>query len=339
MPDEQARLITPQRLSIDADNTLRPNSLKEYIGQEEVKKPLKVFIEAAKKRKEAIDHIIFYGPPGLGKTTLARIIANEMGVNIKTTSGPAIEKQGDLCSILTNLEKGDILFIDEIHRLNKTVEEVLYPALEDYAIDLIIGKGPSARTLRLDVPPFTLIGATTRMGLISSPLRDRFGIHFRLNFYEQNEIEQIIKRSANVLGIKIEAEAAKILSRASRCTPRIANRILRRVRDYAEINSDGIITGKEARQALKMLRVDQFGLDEIDILFLKNLIKKFNGGPAGLKTISSVLSEDIQTIEDVYEPYLLRMGLIIKTAKGRIATEKAYQYLKIKMPNNIKRMF
>ena len=309
------------------DNTLRPQSFDEYIGQDKIKKNLHILIQAAKKRKEPIEHILLYGPAGLGKTTLANIIAKEMGVNIKVTSGPAIERVGDFGSILTNLSNGDILFIDEIHRLNKLIEEILYPAMEDYKLDIIIGKGPSARTLQLDLPKFTLIGATTRLGSISNPLRNRFGAIHRLEFYNDEEIKKIVQRSSKILGISITEDGAKRISQCSRKTPRVANRILKRVRDFASIKNKDIIDKEIAEEALKMLEVDEFGLEPTDRYILETIIKKFNGGPVGIQTIAAATSEEIQTVEDVYEPYLLQLGFIERTPRGRTTTDRARKHL------------
>ena len=312
---------------IDTDISLRPKMLDDYIGQEKIKSNLKIFIKAAKSRNETLDHMLFYGPPGLGKTTLAGIIANEMGVNIKITSGPAIEKPGELAAILNNLQEQDVLFIDEIHRLNRQVEEVLYPAMEDFSIDIVIGKGASARSIRLDLPPFTLIGATTRAGMLTAPLRDRFGMLNHLEFYNENELKQIICRSADVLNVKIEDEGATELAKRSRGTPRLANRLLKRVRDFAEVKYDGIITKEVADFALDLLEVDKFGLDNSDRNILNTIIYKFDGGPVGLDTLAAALGEDSGTLEDVYEPYLIKNGFINRTPRGRVATELAYRHL------------
>jgi Holliday junction DNA helicase RuvB len=309
------------------DNTLRPQSFKEYVGQEKIKKNLRILIDAAKKRKEPIEHVLLYGPAGLGKTTLAHIIAKETGVNMRVTSGPAIERVGDLGSILTNLNDGDIFFIDEIHRLNKTIEEVLYPAMEDYKLDIIIGKGPSARTLQLDLPKFTLIGATTRLGSLSNPLRNRFGVINRLDFYDEEEINKIVGRSARILDIKIDPKGAEKIARCSRKTPRVANRILKRVRDFAQINNQDIIDEKIAEEALKILDIDEMGLEPTDRHILGTIIEKFNGGPVGVQTIAAATLEEIQTIEDVYEPYLLQIGFLARTPRGRVVTEGGFRHL------------
>jgi Holliday junction DNA helicase RuvB len=306
--------------------SLRPRRLSEYIGQTKVKENLLVFIEAAKKRKEALDHVLLYGPPGLGKTTLAGIIASELGVNIRITSGPAIEKPGDLAAILTNLGNYDVLFIDEIHRLNRSVEEILYPAMEDYALDIIIGKGPSARSIRLDLPKFTLIGATTRAGLLTSPLRDRFGVINKLEMYTTEELKLIVQRSSQILNAGIEEQAAEEIARRARGTPRIANRILKRVRDFAQVKSDGFITQDIAHMALDALEVDKMGLDAVDRNLLMSIIDKFAGGPVGLETLAATIGEEAGTIEDVYEPYLLQLGFINKTPRGRMATKLAYKH-------------
>jgi len=329
--EEEKRVVTPQQKEKDLDSTLRPEKLKYYVGQEKVKKKLNIFVKAAKDRGEALDHVLLYGPPGLGKTTLANIIANELNVSIHTTSGPAIERPGDLASILTNLQKNDVLFIDEIHRLNKMVEEVLYPAMEDYSLDIMIGKGPSARSVRLDLASFTLVGATTRAGLLSSPLRDRFGVINRLEFYDEYELTDIIMRSARILDIEIEEEGAVEIARRSRGTPRISNRLLKRVRDFAQVKADGIITTEVVDKALNLLEIDEMGLDNFDHRLLKTIIKKFDGGPVGLKTMSASLSEERETIEDVYEPYLLQIGFIDRTPRGRVATSSAYDHLDLEV--------
>src|SRR6185369_13320842 len=316
------------------DNTLRPQNFEEYIGQEKIKRHLDIFIQAAKKREENIDHVLLYGPAGLGKTTLAHIIAKEMGVNIKVTSGPAIERVGDLGSILTNLENGDVLFIDEIHRLNKLIEEVLYPAMEDYKLDIIIGKGPAARTIQRDLPRFTLIGATTRLGSLSNPLRNRFGSTHRLEFYTPQEIEKIVRRSAKILNIGIDEHGAKEISTSSRQTPRVANRILKRVRDYAQIKNMDIINQKLAREALDLYDIDHLGLEPTDRHILHTLIHKFKGGPAGIQAIAAVTGEEIQTIEDVYEPYLIQLGFLARTPRGRVVTPSGFDHLGAKMPHD-----
>ncbi len=323
------RIITTENLEEDVriENHLRPQLLKDYIGQEKAKETLKVYIEAAKERHEALDHVLFYGPPGLGKTTLAGIIANEMGTGIKITSGPAIEKPGEMAAILNNLQECDVLFVDEIHRLNRQVEEVLYPAMEDYAIDIMIGKGATARSIRLDLPKFTLVGATTRAGMLTAPLRDRFGVVNRLEFYTVEELETIIRRSAGVLEVEIDKEGAHALARRSRGTPRLANRLLKRVRDFAQVKYDGHITREVAGYALDILDVDKEGLDQTDRDLLVTMMEKFQGGPVGLDTLAASIGEDAGTIEDVYEPYLLKNGFIQRTPRGRVITDKAYTHL------------
>ena len=328
------RIITTENLEEDIkiEGQLRPQFLDDYIGQEKAKKTLKVYIEAAKARGEALDHVLFYGPPGLGKTTLAGIIANEMGVNLKVTSGPAIEKPGEIAAILNSLQENDVLFVDEIHRLNRQVEEVLYPAMEDYAIDIMIGKGASARSIRLNLPKFTLVGATTRVGMLTAPLRDRFGVVDRLEFYTNEELKTIILRSARVLDVEIEEEGAMELARRSRGTPRLANRLLKRVRDFAQVKYDGKITRQVADYALDLLDVDRYGLDHNDRMILLTMIEKFQGGPVGLDTLAAAISEDAGTLEDVYEPYLLQNGFIQRTPRGRVVTERAYGHLGIPSP-------
>ena len=325
------RIITTENLEEDIkiENHLRPQHLKDYIGQEKAKQTLGIYIRAAKERGDALDHVLFYGPPGLGKTTLAGIIANEMGVHIKITSGPAIEKPGEMAAILNNLQENDILFVDEIHRLNRQVEEVLYPAMEDYAIDIMIGKGATARSIRLDLPKFTLVGATTRAGMLTAPLRDRFGVIHHLEFYTEKELTTIIMRSAKVLEVEIEPEGAVELAKRSRGTPRLANRLLKRVRDFAQVKYDGVITKEVANYALDLLDVDKYGLDHIDRNILLTMIERFGGGPVGLDTLAASISEDAGTLEDVYEPYLLKHGFIQRTPRGRVATDLAYAHLGI----------
>jgi len=327
------RIITTENLEEDIkiENNLRPQYLKDYIGQEKAKKTLEIYIKAAKERGDALDHVLFYGPPGLGKTTLAGIIANEMGVNIKITSGPAIEKPGEMAAILNNLQENDILFVDEIHRLNRQVEEVLYPAMEDYAIDIMIGKGASARSIRLDLPKFTLVGATTRAGMLTAPLRDRFGVIHHLELYTEEELTTIILRSAKMLEVEIEENGAVELAKRSRGTPRLANRLLKRVRDFAQVKYDGVITEEVANYALNLLDVDTYGLDHIDRMILLTMIEKFQGGPVGLETLAASIAEDAGTLEDVYEPYLLKNGFIQRTPRGRVVTELAYKHLGIEI--------
>ena len=324
-----SELTQPQAEAEDngLDLTLRPKRLLDYVGQNQVKENLSILLEAAKGRGEPIEHLLFYGAPGLGKTTLAHIVANELGVDLRVTSGPIIEKAGDLAAILTNLKEGDILFIDEIHRLNKSIEEVLYPAMEDYALDIIIGKGPSARTLRIDLPKFTIIGATTRVSLMSSPLRDRFGMVYHLDFYENEDLETIVGRNANILNIALEEDSAKEIARRGRRTPRIANRLLKRVRDYCQVRTEGRLDLSGCRDALAMLAIDEVGLDDIDRKILELIIDTFNGGPVGLGTIAAATGEDMATIEEVYEPYLMRLGFLDRSPRGRIATPAAYEHL------------
>ena len=330
--NDEDRLILSTRTEFDeVENILRPKSMEGYVGQEKVKSNLAVYMQAAKLRNEPLDHVLLYGPPGLGKTTLAHIIANEMGVSIRVTSGPSIEKAGDLAAILTNMNEGDVLFIDEIHRLNHTVEEILYPAMEDYSLDIIIGKGPSARTVQIPLKKFTLIGATTKAGMLSSPLRDRFGVLCRLEMYSVTELAEIVTRSANVLGIGIEPAGAIELASRSRGTPRIANRLLKRVRDYSSVLGHDKITSADASLALERMEIDALGLDNIDVRLLTSMINKFSGGPVGLETLAATINEDKNTIEDVYEPYLLQLGFIARTPRGRVCTRKAYEHLGIKI--------
>ena len=332
-PDELKKEERPTDNDADQDERifeagLRPQDLNEFVGQKEIKNNLDIFLSAAKKRGEPLDHVLLYGNPGLGKTTLAHVINNEMGAQIKVTSGPALEKVGDLAAILSNLSEGDVLFIDEIHRMNKSIEEVLYPAMEDYALDLVVGKGPTARTLRLNLDRFTIIGATTRISMLSSPLRDRFGVTYRLNFYENEDIGQIIDRSAKILGIEIDSMARDEIARRARRTPRIANRLLKRVRDFAEVRHDGNITETIAGQALNLLDIDQLGLDTVDRRVLTTIIEKFSGGPVGLSTLAAAIQEEIATLEEVYEPYLLQLGFLSRTPRGRTVTDAAYKHLK-----------
>ncbi len=330
------RIITTDETEEDLrlEPKLRPQNLEQYIGQEKAKKSLKIYIEAAKKRGESLDHVLFYGPPGLGKTTLAGIIANEMGVNMKVTSGPAIEKPGEIAAVLNSLSEGDVLFVDEIHRLNRQVEEVLYPAMEDFAIDIMIGKGAAARSIRLDLPPFTLIGATTRAGLLTAPLRDRFGVIHHLEYYTAEELTTIVMRSANVLGVKIDREGAGEIARRSRGTPRLANRLLKRTRDIAQVMYDGEITKEVAVKALDFLDVDRKGLDNLDRMILTTMMEKFGGGPVGLSNLAAAIGEDAGTLEDVYEPYLIKNGFLMRTPSGRVVTDLAYQHLGLNRPES-----
>lgn len=337
--EPSGRAVTPRQLPEDApvERSLRPRRLIEYIGQERVKETLQVFIDAAKQRGESLDHVLFYGPPGLGKTTLATIIAVEMGVSLRITSGPAIERQGDLVSILTNLKPGDVLFIDEIHRLNRAVEEVLYSAMEDFAVDIVLGKGPAARTMRINLPKFTLVGATTRLALLTGPLRDRFGSVLRLDFYSDEAMEEIVVRSASVLNVPISADGARALARRARGTPRVANRLLKRARDYAEVRGEGAITDQLAADALQMLDIDQLGLDDNDRRILRAIAIKFSGGPVGVDTLAAAISEETDTVMDVYEPFLIQLGFLQRTPRGRIATEGAYRHLGIEPPGFLNR--
>ncbi|MDK3013210.1 Holliday junction branch migration DNA helicase RuvB [Bacillus cereus] len=329
------RLLSGESAYEDADleYSLRPQTLRQYIGQDKAKHNLEVFIEAAKMREETLDHVLLYGPPGLGKTTLANIIANEMGVNVRTTSGPAIERPGDLAAVLTALQPGDVLFIDEIHRLHRSIEEVLYPAMEDFCLDIVIGKGPSARSVRLDLPPFTLVGATTRAGALSAPLRDRFGVLSRLEYYTVDQLSAIVERTAEVFEVEIDSLAALEIARRARGTPRIANRLLRRVRDFAQVRGNGTVTMEITQMALELLQVDKLGLDHIDHKLLLGIIEKFRGGPVGLETVSATIGEESHTIEDVYEPYLLQIGFLQRTPRGRIVTPLAYEHFGMEIPN------
>lgn len=335
------RLITPESMPLEdtQDRAIRPLNLQDYVGQEEVKEQMDIFINAARKRSEPLDHTLVFGPPGLGKTTLANIIANELNVSIKTTSGPVLEKAGDLAAMLTNLEAGDVLFIDEIHRLSPAIEEILYPAMEDYQLDIMIGEGPAARSIKLDLPPFTLVGATTRAGLLTSPLRDRFGIIQRLEFYSVVELSSIVTRSAGILGTSIDAEGATEIARRSRGTPRIANRLLRRVRDFAEVKGDGAVNLSAASKALDMLNIDQHGFDQMDRRLLMTMIDKFEGGPVGIDSLAAAISEERDTIEDVVEPYLIQQGFIMRTPRGRVVTQFAYRHFGLKPSSRVEDLF
>ncbi len=338
---QEDRLISPQTDSAEAsqERAIRPLSLVDYVGQEEVKQQMDIFINAARKRQEPLDHTLVFGPPGLGKTTLANIIAHELNVAIRTTSGPVLEKAGDLAAMLTNLEEGDVLFIDEIHRLSPAIEEILYPAMEDYQLDIMIGEGPAARSIKLDLPPFTLVGATTRAGLLTSPLRDRFGIIQRLEFYSMEELSRIVTRSAGILGSEIDAEGSDEIARRSRGTPRIANRLLRRVRDFAEVKADGRVSSKAASEALDMLSIDKHGFDQMDRRLLLTVIEKFEGGPVGIDSLAAALSEERDTLEDVIEPYLIQQGFIMRTPRGRVVTQYAYRHLGLKPSQQIVDLF